>query len=120
MHSSYRDALYRLDGEMDPKKLAFMLERAHEMGDIMAFRANQRSRRSWSIRVHTHEWTVPVRPKEKACPACEHIERATIDRALGIGQSARSIIRRYAGLTRRAVQRDHDECLKAEPREDAA
>ena len=50
--------------------------------------------------------------KPKPCPACEHPERRTIDRALGIGQSPRSIIRRYAGLSRRDVQKHRDVCLK--------
>lgn len=45
----------------------------------------------------------------KPCPACEHPERRIIDRALAIGQSPRSIIRRYAGLNRKAVQRHRDE-----------
>jgi hypothetical protein len=37
--SSYRDALYRLDGETDPKMLSFMLERAHETGDTIMAKA---------------------------------------------------------------------------------
>jgi hypothetical protein len=45
----------------------------------------------------------------KPCPACEHVERATIDRALAIGQAPRSIVRRYAGLSRKAVQRHRGE-----------
>lgn len=49
--------------------------------------------------------------QRKACPACNHPERATINRALSIGQAPRSIIRRYAGLGRKALQRHRDECL---------
>ena len=49
----------------------------------------------------------------KTCPVCAHVERSTIDRALAIGQAPRSIVRRYAGLSRKAVQRHRDECLKA-------
>ena len=45
----------------------------------------------------------------KECPACGHPERATIDKALGAGQSPRSLVRRYAGLNRRAVQKHRDE-----------
>ena len=37
--TSYRDALYRVDGEMDPKRLSFMLERAHETGDTIMAKA---------------------------------------------------------------------------------
>lgn len=48
----------------------------------------------------------------KPCKACTHPERATIDKALQVlGMSPRSIIRRYAGLSRKAVQRHRDECL---------
>ena len=47
----------------------------------------------------------------KPCPACAHAERATIDRALSLGQAPRSVVRRYAGLSRKAVQRHRDECL---------
>jgi hypothetical protein len=35
-----------------------------------------------------------------------------INRALAIGQAPRSIIRRYAGLGRKAVQKHRDECLQ--------
>ncbi len=47
----------------------------------------------------------------KKCPACSHVERATIDGALGAGLSPRSLVRRYAGLSRKAVQRHRDTCL---------
>ncbi len=47
----------------------------------------------------------------KPCKVCSHPERATVDNALRIGQAPRSIIRRYAGLSRRAVQRHRDGCL---------
>jgi len=47
----------------------------------------------------------------KPCPACGHPEKATIDNALRIGQAPRSIIRRYAGLSRKAVTRHRDGCL---------
>ncbi len=49
--------------------------------------------------------------RPKPCPACEHVERATIDGALAIGMSPRSIVRRYSGLSRKAVQRHRDRCL---------
>jgi hypothetical protein len=39
-------------------------------------------------------------------------ERRTIDGALAIGQAPRSIVRRYAGLNRKALQTHRDECLK--------
>jgi hypothetical protein len=35
-------------------------------------------------------------------------EPTTIDKILGIGMSPRSIVRRYAGLSRKAVQRHRD------------
>ena len=48
----------------------------------------------------------------RACPACSHGQRATIDRALlEHGQAPRSIVRRYRGLSRRAVERHRDRCL---------
>jgi hypothetical protein len=50
----------------------------------------------------------------KPCPACIHPERKTIDRALEIGQAPRSIVRRYAGLNRKALQKHRDECLRIE------
>ena len=50
----------------------------------------------------------------KPCPACAHPERATIDRALSLGQAPRSVVRRYAGLNRKALARHRDACLKAE------
>jgi len=37
--TSYRDALYRLDGVTDASKLSAMLERAHETGDIVMSKA---------------------------------------------------------------------------------
>jgi hypothetical protein len=41
----------------------------------------------------------------KACPVCSHVERDTIDKALTILRvSPRSIVRRYVGLSRKAVQ----------------
>ena len=43
------------------------------------------------------------------CPACGHPERATVDKALAVGQAPRSIVRRYPGLTRKAVARHRDE-----------
>ncbi len=45
----------------------------------------------------------------KRCPACEHPERRTIDNALAIGQAPRSVVRRYAGLSRKAVSLHRDE-----------
>ncbi len=41
-----------------------------------------------------------------------HVERATINRALvEHGQAPRSIVRRYAVLSRKAVQGHRDKCL---------
>ena len=37
-----------------------------------------------------------------------NVEPTTIDNALGIGMSPRSMVRRYAGLSRKAVQRQRD------------
>ena len=51
---------------------------------------------------------------QKPCPVCAHLERATIDRALGIGQAPRSIRRRYAGLSRKGIQRHREMCLRTE------
>ena len=52
------------------------------------------------------------------CKACEHPERATIDRALlRAGQSPRSIVRRYRDVSRPEVQKHRDECLAAAPGE---
>jgi hypothetical protein len=53
-----------------------------------------------------------VKGKAKPCPACEHVERATIDRALQMGQAPRSVRRPYAGLNRKALTRHRDECLQ--------
>ncbi len=49
--------------------------------------------------------------KPKSCPVCGHIERSTIDGALGAGVSPRSLVKRYGGLSRKAVQRHRDGCL---------
>ena len=48
----------------------------------------------------------------KSCPACSHPERAMIDKALCIGQAPRSVVRRYAGLNRKALQKHRNECLQ--------
>jgi hypothetical protein len=56
--------------------------------------------------------------KAKPCPVCSHLERTTIERGLSMGQSPRSIRRRYAGLSRKAIQKHRDACLK--PARDAA
>ena len=58
--------------------------------------------------------------KDKACPACTHPERSTIDRALQLGQAPRSVRRRYAGLNRKALTRHRDECLRLGSEGDAA
>jgi hypothetical protein len=44
----------------------------------------------------------------KTCPACVHPERKTIDRALEICQSLRSIVRRYARLNRKALHKHRE------------
>ncbi len=48
------------------------------------------------------------RPWPRPCQACVHPERKTIDRGLAIGQAPRSVVRRYRGLSRKAVQRHRD------------
>ena len=50
----------------------------------------------------------------KPCKVCAHIERSTIDGALGVGLAPRSLVRRYAGLSRKAVQRHKRDCLGLE------
>ncbi len=50
----------------------------------------------------------------KPCKVCAHIERTTIDGALGVGLAPRSLVRRYAGLSRKAVQRHKRGCLGLE------
>ncbi len=57
--------------------------------------------------------TTERKPETSPCKACEHPERRTIDNALALGQSPRSIVRRYSGLARQAVQRHRDGCLAA-------
>ncbi len=57
-----------------------------------------------------------MKARAKDCPVCSHLERATIERALHLGKSPRSIRRRYAGLSRRAIQRHRDVCAYREPR----
>jgi hypothetical protein len=39
-----------------------------------------------------------------------NVKPTAIDKALGIGMSPRSIVRRYASLSRKAVQRHRDKC----------
>ena len=52
----------------------------------------------------------------KACRVCEHPERCVIDRAMiEFGQAPCNVKRRYAGVSRRAIQRHRDVCLKARP-----
>jgi hypothetical protein len=51
----------------------------------------------------------------KYCPVCSHLERSTVEeRALSLGQLPQSIRRRYAGLSRRAIQRHRDVCLRVD------
>jgi hypothetical protein len=57
----------------------------------------------------------PIRTvrREKPCKVCEHAERVRIDKALVvIGQSPNSLSRRYSNLTRRALTRHRDVCLR--------
>jgi len=50
--------------------------------------------------------------QRKPCAVCSHGERHVIDTALlEHGQALRSVVRRYAGLNRKAVQRHRDRCL---------
>jgi hypothetical protein len=55
-----------------------------------------------------------MKARAKACPVCEHLKWATIKRGLSIGQSPRSIRRRYSGLSREANQPHRDVCLRTE------
>jgi hypothetical protein len=54
---------------------------------------------------------VATRRKPK-CRVCEHLERTTIERRLGMGQSLRSIRRRYHGVSRLDIVRHRDLCMK--------
>jgi hypothetical protein len=53
-----------------------------------------------------------MKARAKDCPVCSHLERATIERALSLGQSPRSVRRRYSGLSRKAIQRHRGRCLR--------
>ena len=55
--------------------------------------------------------------KRSVCKVCGHIERAVIERGLGVGQSPRSIRRRYHGLGRKDIERHRDRCLQLGPGE---
>ncbi|MBA2712519.1 MAG: hypothetical protein H0U55_03065 [Rubrobacteraceae bacterium] len=55
--------------------------------------------------------------QRKPCPACDHPERSVIDGALSVGMSPRSIVRRYAGLSRKALTRHRDVCKEREGEE---
>ncbi len=57
--------------------------------------------------------------KRKECPVCSHLERSVVERALVLGQSPRSIVRRYVGITRLEIQRHKDECIRAKRGEGA-
>ncbi len=86
--------------------------------------AASRSRTSWGAGAARRAKPRPIRrvrmkARAKPCPVCSHLERSVVERGLAIGQSPRSIQRRYAGLTRKAIQRHRDKCL-AMPAEDAA
>ncbi len=59
-------------------------------------------------------------PKPKVCKVCEHVDRAVIERGLAVAQSPRSIKRRYAGLSRKAIERHRDICLQLGSEGDAA
>ncbi len=63
--------------------------------------------------------TTERKPETRPCKACEHHDRRVIDNALAIGQSPRSIVRRYSNLARRDVQKHRDECLRAKRGEGA-
>jgi hypothetical protein len=47
----------------------------------------------------------------KPCKACAHQEHNVVDRALTVGQAPRTVVRRYAGLNRKALTRPRDGCL---------
>ncbi len=49
----------------------------------------------------------------KPCPVCAHGEVTALNKALlVIGQSPRNAARRYSSLTRKALARHRDVCLK--------
>ena len=52
--------------------------------------------------------------KPKPCRVCEHVERAVVERGLAVGQSPRSIQRRYSDLRRKAIEHHRDVCLAKE------
>ncbi len=64
--------------------------------------------------------TTERKPETSPCKACEHPEWRTIDNALALGQSPRSIVRRYRGISRLEVQRHRDECLAQNERKETA
>ncbi len=47
--------------------------------------------------------------KPARCKVCEHPERGVIDHALNIGQSPRSLVRRYSDVNRKTLARHRDE-----------
>jgi hypothetical protein len=55
-----------------------------------------------------------MKTRAKRCAVCEHLECSTIERGLAAGQSPRSVRRRYSSLSRKAIQRHRDVCLRAE------
>ena len=53
----------------------------------------------------------------KPCKACSHPERGVIDRALlEVGQSPRSVRRRYSDVSRKELAKHRDQCLAATAR----
>ena len=54
--------------------------------------------------------------KAKPCRVCAHLERAVVERGLGVGRSPRSIQRRYSDLSRKAIEHHSDVCLNREER----
>jgi hypothetical protein len=58
--------------------------------------------------------SVVTKPRAAACRVCENPERSLVDRAmLEYGQLPRSVMRRFAGISRRALQRHRAVCLEA-------
>lgn len=49
--------------------------------------------------------------RPKACPACGHFDRKTVDRLLGLGFSPRFVSKRFIVLSRRAIERHAAVCL---------
>lgn len=48
----------------------------------------------------------------KSCPACAHFDCRTLDRLLGLGYSPRFISQRFIVLSRKAIKRHAEVCVR--------